>query len=364
VWACSVPVPPKFAEHKARAEAAAARGDHEEAAQQWALASQFADIERSRDEATYRQATSLQRAGRDDEAKVVLRKLAATDGSRQERAAYDLATSALLATPSDEGAQLERTLVQFPSSGLARGALERWLRRLTPAQRLVVLERLASKISDAALNERFLLQQARNHEALGQWSQALERYTSLADRYPYPSGQYWDEALLGKAALHARSGDLGLARQTLRHMLSYREIATIVGTYERRYTVASLMLAKFTASDDWRAAHTLLLDFPESYPTSRELDEALWAAALLARDNGDEELACADAEVLRQVDSSSRYASCSALVCDAEAQQASSPEPACRRYVAEKRSTFEAVIVNACTPYLRVNEHDGAFERQ
>ncbi len=94
-WACRPEVPPRFVEHSALAQDAALRGDHVEAARQWQMASEFADLEHVRDEAVYRQATSLERAGEHDASAKILGQLAANPGSRQERAAYDLATRAL-----------------------------------------------------------------------------------------------------------------------------------------------------------------------------------------------------------------------------------------------------------------------------
>jgi hypothetical protein len=358
---CRPEVPPRYVEHMTLAEDASSRGDHAEAARQWQLASQFADMDHVRDEAFYRQATNLERASQHEASVGILRTLAATPGSRQERAAYDLATQALLAEPGDKGRQLEWTLVRFPRSGVARGALDRWLRPLTPAERLTILNRLAPKINEPTLSERMLLHQARNLELLGQLSEALRQYTALIHKYPYPAGQHWDEALLHKAALHARMGDRKTAVETLRGMLSYREYASVAGTYERRYAVATLMLAQMTAEHDWEAAHALLRDFPRTNPTSRELDDALWAAALLARDNAKPALACADLEALREANANSRYVACATLVCPDPLPVPNAP---CRDYVARNRSDFDTVIFRAAAPYSGVNEQHGAFERE
>lgn len=361
--ACRPEVPAKFVEHSTLAQEAAIAGDHAEAARQWKLASQFADLEHVRDEAIYRQATSLKRAGQQPAADKILRALASEPGSRRERAAYDLATQALLASPSDGGKLLEATLVQFPGSGVARGAMDRWLRQVNPERRLQILVRLSSKITERTLSERMLLQRARTLELLGRTSEAMECYSSLIRDYPYPAGQYWDEALLHKASLQATLGLRQQAVRTLQTMLSHREFASIAGTYERRYAVATLMLARFLEPDDWQQAHTLLKDFPHTHPTSRELDEALWAAALLARDNNAPDLACEDVAALREADPNSRYAACGALVCPATPAQTT--QASCRDYVANRLSSFEVVITRAAAPYYSsVNEKDRALERQ
>lgn len=330
------------------------------AAEQWRLASAFADLEHVRDEAIYRQATSLGRAGRHEESAAILRKLAADPGSRQERAAYDLATAALLATPSDDGSLLEATLQQFPSSGVARGAMDRWLRRLKPSERLVVLDRLATKITERTLYERVLLQRARALQALGRFPEAVEAYTRLVEAYPYPAGQYWDEALLHKATVQAHLGLRRDAITTIEHLLSHREVASIAGTYERRYAVAKLMLARLWAPEDWQKAHALLREFPTQHDVSRELDEALWAAALLARDHADDQRACEDIELLRKVDPSSRYAACGAALCSTAGPMTTSR---CHDYVVNTRSNFDEVVLRATAPYSRVDEHEGALER-
>lgn len=342
------------------AQEAAIRGDHLAAAEHWRLASQFADLQHVRDEAIYRQATSLGRAGEQEQSSAILRELASAPGSRQERAAYDLATQALLATPSDDGKLLEATLERFPGSGVARGAMDRWLRRLTPSERLVVLDRLGVKITERTLSERILLQRGRALQALGRFPEAEAVYSRLVKEYPYPAGQYWDEALLHKATLQAHVGRRREAIETLEEMLSYREVASIAGTYERRYALAKLMLARLWATEDWKEAYALLLDFPSLHDVSRELDEALWAAALLARDNGDEKRTCDAIDVLRKADPRSRYAACGAALCPKAGPLATAP---CHDYVLETRTNFDDIVLRATAPYSRVDENDSALER-
>lgn len=343
--ACAPRLPAQYLSHAHAAEAATGRGEHATAADEWANAAEVADTATDRDEALYRQATSTRRAGQAAEHKRLLGTLSKRPGSRQERAAYDLALLQLAETPERGASAVRNVILQYPSSGLARGALDRWLATLTAKQQLTTLTQLEKGITDPSLHEYILLLQARHSVAAGDATGALVTYRRLEHEHPYPHGHFWDEAMLEQATVLAGQGDQANAAQVLRRMLSFRERSAIVGTYERRYSDASLLLAYLSLAD-WRRAHELLSAFNEHHPTSLHRDDALWAAALLARDNGAPELACHDAETLRGSSPQSRYTPCLHHVCPAMADT-----DECRNYVVEKRNTAASTL-RASAPRL------------
>lgn len=344
--ACAPRLPAHYVSHARAAQEAAARGEHANAAEEWAKAAKVADTPTDRDEALYRQATSARRAGQQAEHQRLLETLAERPGSRRERAAYDLALLQLAEAPERGASEVRDVIIRYPSSGLARGALDRWLATLPLTQQLATLAQLEKRITDPSLHEYILLLQARRSTAAGDANRALVSYRRLEHEHPYPHGHFWDEAMIEQATVLAAQGDQANAAQVLRRMLSFRERSAIVGSYERRYADASLLLAFLSLSQDWRRAHELLSAFDDHHPSSRHKDDALWAAALLARDKGASELACHDAETLREVSPHSRYTPCLHHVCGAvEATEE------CRNYVVEKRNTAAATL-RASAPRL------------
>jgi hypothetical protein len=344
--ACAPRLPAQYVSHARAAQEATARGEHDEAAAQWAKAAEVSDTATDRDEALYRQATSTRRAGNQTEYERLLGTLAQRSGSRQERAAYDLALMRLTEAPERGASAVRDVILRYPSSGLARGALDRWLATLNEERQLDTLTQLERLVTDPSLHEYVLLLLARRSAASGDATRALVTYQRLEHEHPYPHGHFWDEAMLEQATVLAVQGDQANAAQVLRRMLSFRERSAIVGSYERRYSDASLLLAYLSLSQDWRRAHELLSAFDEHHPNSRHTDDALWAAALLARDNGASALACHDAERLREVSPQSRYVRCLHHVCS-EIQATTE----CRNYVVEKRNTAASTL-RASAPKL------------
>lgn len=353
VVGCAPTIPAEYARYEAVAEAATARRAHGEAAAAWANAAKVAETENDRQEAVYRQATSALRAGDAAQHQRLLTSIAQAPGPRRERAVYDLATAEFNRDPTSGRAALRAAILEFPSSGLARGALERWMRSLDAAQRHAALADLLAKVDDPALRERILVLRARTFEVLGDTEQALRIYERQVDEFPYPRGQYWDESLLRISVLHHQRGDVSRAIATLESMLSFRERATIVGSYDRKYADATLLLAYHLLADSpsldanrsgpdhdgWTRAHALLRRFPSEHPDSRNQDDALWAALLLSRDYQRPEQACEDAAALVTGWPDSRYSPCAVHYCPT----AQAPG-VCRPYVVSERSSARATL--------------------
>ena len=318
------------------------------AAEHWAKAATLAQTPNDRHEAVFRQASNLRKSG--DEAKywTLLGQLARSPGPRRARAAYELARRDYEAASSDNGAALERVLVAFPDSAHAKAALDLLLSKQSQETRYETLAHLEPQVRDAAtLHEYLQVSQARLAEQLGDDATAIRLYGATIERYPYPVGRYWDRALLRQAVLYARQGDRQSAIGALSYMVSHQESARLFGTYMRVYGPARLLWARLLVNDDWQAAHRALSELVEADDESRLIDDALWAAALLAKQNTATEQACADADQLRQRRPASRYVPCLNMVC-ATIQ----PESECRRYIKEKRSDAKAVLDLMLEPFI------------
>jgi tetratricopeptide (TPR) repeat protein len=317
------------ARSEAAAERAYAAGRYDEAAEQWQRAEAASTRAEERDEARYRRAACLTRAGRFEEAHTALTELIRRSprGPRSARAAYD---RALLSIEHGEGngngnttagyAELDEAIRSHPNAGTAPAALKRyveWLRPQGTAQVRAYLRSL-SELARSELDEYVLYYDA---EALldgGDLEAARAAFAKVAERHPYPSGVLWDDAIWHAAELDARLGDVRLAISRLEELLSHREAAYIQGSYERpRYAEAQFRIAELYRDrlSDPRAARAAFERVWTAHPGSRLRDDAKWNAALLAASVGDPPSACKDLEELARAVPLSRYVPCAAHVC-------------------------------------------------
>lgn len=328
------------------AEQAYEQGDYALAAEHWRAAHQVAESRRDGDEARYRGARCLLRAGKTEEGEQLLSELAATGGrDRAPRAAFDLAFWEIENGDAARGhEQLLAALVRFPGHGVARDALRRRRAYLVETQGSVAAERdlaeLGKRLRGTELESTAWFERAKLLEARGEDQRALSAYLDVAKRFPYPSGAYWNDATLAAARLEARLGQREAARKLLGQMLDQRESSALTGSYDRSYDQATYLLAELTLADGrWRTARDLWLGLVDDFPSSRLRDDALWAAALVSARNADADEACDLAERLQQETPDSRFAPCTKLVCT-RAQSSTQPsgQHACADYV---RRSFE-----------------------
>src|SRR5690606_18636218 len=198
---CAPSLPAEYVQHSSAAREAYAQGHYQRAADYWSAAHTVAPSKKYRDESLYRQAMSLQRAGRDDEARQLLTRLAASDGAgRNVRAEFDLAYDELERGDSAKGKKLlERALLRHPDSGMSVRAALRLLDEASEsggnAERTRCVARLLSTLSqEAEVRELLEYENAKLLEAAGSTRAALDAYDQQVRRYPYPSGRYWNES--------------------------------------------------------------------------------------------------------------------------------------------------------------------------
>jgi TolA-binding protein len=269
---------------------------------------------------------SLRRAGKEDEARALLAELAKKDhGARTSRAAFDLAFFEIKNGNEDQGQQmLRQALVRFPNAGVARDALRRHRAYLVEkhganeAERL--LKVLEPRVSGTELESTVCFERAKLLHQAGQLEAALAEFQHLIDAFPYPTGVYWDDAMLAAARLEHQLARQDSAERRLLAMLERRETAALTGSYERGYDKAYFLLAEVQLSrGQWQPARDTWLQMADEVPESRLADDALWAAAVTASTHGDVDGACRAASQLKGKSPESRFIPCLALVC---AQQA------------------------------------------
>jgi tetratricopeptide (TPR) repeat protein len=338
---CAAQLPPVYVTHTKRAEEAITRGQFRECADALQQAAAAASSPEYHDEALYRRAHCLFRAGDDATALAELRQLSTHPGPRQARAAFDAALREL-DTSERAAADLLAAVVRFQDSGVARAALERVLvhekRRAGRAAELALMTRVLPQLHDPILREFGLFHHAVLLKDLGQLVLARDQFAALAHHYPYPTGRYWDEATIACANLTSQLGDTPTAISQLVGMLAQREQAELIGSYERSYAEARFALAVlYEQSKRWQNAYTEYLRVTRDYPTSQLRDDAAWQAARLAARNTDVVRACTAAHLLQTEVPASMYTPCLSHVCSDM-----KPNAACHTYLLERTSVAPA----------------------
>ncbi len=322
---CAPSLPRAFEEERAAAERAYAAGRYDEAAEHWQAAERAATRRRDQNEAHYRRAAALGRAGRHAEAQALLAELAQKrpKSSRAARAAFDRASIEIEHGNAERGyAELERALARYPRSGVALGALSRIAAHREEKEgvdaTLAYLKKLSREAGGDELREQAGFDFARLLEKHGRDREALAAYLDLADRFPYPTGALWDDALFMASLLEEKLGEPRRAILHLERMLKEKEPSSLQGSYERpRYAAARYRVAELCRDrlgDPRRAAKEFHRVWSE-HPTSLLRDDALWQAARLERQLGDGEAACKTLSTLADGTPDSRFVPCLRALC-------------------------------------------------
>ena len=343
VLGCGTNLPPRFVAEQSAAERAYAQGNYQGAAARWHAAAEAAPNAREREEATYRQAASLERAGNRGAAEAIYAQVERGSGERAERAAFARAESVIARGEEAEGyTSLRRAVIRFPGSGLARHAVRRFLEHVSETQgaaaKLPEIERLLSELRGSELEENLTFARAQWLEGAGQIEAARAAYLEQATRFPYPKGAFWDDALLAAARLDEGLGRPRDAIAHLERLLRERETARMSGSYERTsYAQARFRIAELyrDALREPRRARTEFRRVWADHPTSRLRDDALFEEALIALRSQDPAGACDAAKLLVERESSSRFSVCAHALCP----KLSSTAGTCRPYLEARIDT-------------------------
>lgn len=343
---CGSPPPASFARAEAAAHRATASGRYREAATHWLEAAEATSNPRDRGEAEFRAATNLER-GKDPEGALQLFGQIAR-GEPTDRTAHAAFAEAelelALGHKARGNALLEKALARHSNSGLAARALDRQVARLQeesePSKALRYLESALPRFVGTELEPtlRYLL--AHQQEKAGDLRTALHSYLELAQRFPYPHGDLWDDALTHAAELEGRLGNWPAAVEHLQTLLAARESSPRkMGSYERAgFAEAQLRLAEIYRDElnQPTQAREHFLRLFKDYPTSRLRDDALWQATRIAQQLGDATGACATASQLSEQLPDSRFAPCVHLLCTEL-----KPQAGCPRYIARTLENFK-----------------------
>jgi len=257
-------------------------------------------------------------------------------------AAYRLAALRIESGDADLGwRDMEQIPRRFPTHGVGHAAVRRLVQHADEQGARAGLEELHALERDLGateLVELIAFATAEHLEALGDDRAARDAFVRIADRWPYPFGAFFDDALWHASLLDEKLGLYQGAIEDLERMLRQRETTSLVGSYERQKYVPAILrigeLYRDRLHDRPRAReafHRLYAEFAHS--TLR--DEALWLEAALWHDDGDADKACGRLGTLVREFPDSRYVPCALKQCpDLERARNSAAPPECHDYIA------------------------------
>lgn len=256
-----------------------------------------------RDEALYRESRVFARLGdypralalcdRIAEAKPPSRRTlrAVLDGSR-----YRLELGQVERAESD----LRKLVIDHGDSGEAKSALgiliERRVHIADHETGLAYVRELSSEATSGYAAEALAYEEAELLIALGRSPEARAVLTSQIERFPYPRGLLWDDALWRLADLAEDADDPAAAIGYLAQMIAAHEKALHVGSYTRpRFSLAALRIARIYRDrmKDADAAVKAFRRVRDQFPGSLVADDALEEEAELWFASGDRAQACA-----------------------------------------------------------------------
>jgi tetratricopeptide (TPR) repeat protein len=337
---------PAYGDAYRRAFAEASRdegaGRLAEAARAYDRAAEAAVRARDRDEARWAAAEAVARQGDAAGARRRFTAIAGDPTSEHEAdAAYRIALLEIESGDPEQGwSDMDDVVRRYPSHGVAHVAVRHLVEHADeqgPRAGLDALRSLEREFDATELAPLIAFLTARHLEAVGDDAEARAAYGRIADRWPYPFGAFFDDALWYASFIDDKLGHPEAAIDDLERMLRERETTFLVGSYERARYVPALMrvgeLYRDRLHDDPKARaafHRLYTDFAHS--TMR--DDALWQEAALWRKDGDAGTACDRLGTLVKAFPDSRYVPCAVAQCPALRRPAASIAPAtCRDYL-------------------------------
>ncbi len=328
----------------AAAERAESAGRLAEALQAYDHAAAVAKRRGDADQARWAAADVLVREDRVGDAVARLDAMALDPTSdRQAEAAYRAADLRIGHGDADRGwRDMESIVRRFPTHGVAHAAIRRLVAHADQSaggakaglDELAALER---DVGRTELAELLAFLSAEHQQTLGDDQSARDAYVRIADRWPYPYGAFFDDALWRASLLDEKLGHDQAAADDLERMVAERETTTLVGSYERKHYVPAMIrlgeLYRDRLHDHAKARatfHRLYTDFVHS---SRR-DDALWLEASVWKEDGDASTACSRLATLVHDFPDSRYVPCVTEQCPTVERPRESGAPkTCRAYI-------------------------------
>lgn len=278
-------------------------GRYEEAAVDFAEAADEAERRVDLDEALYRQTIALTQLERYDEAIAILQEVADRRpvSRRTSRAMFEIALIRLDHLHQDAQAMqdFERVMHETPDDGLGSRSLYYILRdfenRGDSQGAIAFCDRLYGELGNSTLGDDLLRAKANLQLLIGDRAGARTSLEELVQRYPYPYGQRWDDAIVTLAEMDVEDGQPQRAIDRLKELVNRNEETNLVGSY----TLPSMPRAQMRIAQIYRDE---LHDYPEAsdayeyllrrFPRSVLRDDALYQAGVMWLENGEHDRGC------------------------------------------------------------------------
>jgi tetratricopeptide (TPR) repeat protein len=298
--------------------------------------------DRDQDEARWDAAEATAHAGNVAGAATRYEAIAGDGGSEhQAEAAFRLATVRIESGDSDRGwLDMEQVPRRFSTHGVAHVAVRKLVQHADeqgPRAGLDEVRALERDLGSTELVQLVTYLDATHVEALGDDHAARNAYGRIADRWPYPFGSFFDDALWHASLIDEKLGLYPQAIDDLERLLRERETTSIVGSYERpRFVPAMLRVGELYRDrlHDRAKAREAFHRFYTDFAHSALRDRALWLEAALWREDGDEATACGRLATLVGQFPDSRYVPCAVARCPGLARPTGSAAPRdCHEYI-------------------------------
>lgn len=296
----------------AEAEAHQHHGRLAEAAAAYRDAAEKAERRVDRDECLYRESRVYARMGEFQKAIELCDQLAEIEpmARRTLRAKLDASRYRLLGDDADEIKKAEKTLrnliTEHPDSAASRSALRMLaVRHIDDVEDkeegLAWLESLLEEVRNESIGEPMMNIQAELLLKLGRRDEAIGILESQVEKYPYPEGRRWDDALYRLAELAVEDKNPKKAIAFLEQMIEVHESSYIIGSYTRpMFSKAALKIARIYRDElnDPKSAIKAYAHVRSEFPMSLSVDDALAEEAELRLAQGDRAAGC---DLLREV---------------------------------------------------------------
>jgi len=278
-------------------------GRFKESADAYYRAAETAERKVDKDEALYRQSRVLARMGDLPQAIAICDQIGAEAvvARRTLRCRLDAARYRMLTGEEERAdADLRKLVGDEPESAAARGALRMLVARHVDGvedkeQALTYLRELRDEIKPSSLGEPMMSAEAELLLQLGRKDEAKEMLERQVERYPYPQGRRWDDALWQLADLALENENPKGAIDYLKKMISVHEYSVILGSYTRpKMSKAALRIARIYRDNlrDNDAAMDAYEEVRSEFPRSTVVDDALAEEAELRIAEGDRDRGC------------------------------------------------------------------------
>lgn len=280
------------------------------------------------------------------------------------QAAFKLADLAIDSDPAAGHAELAAIPIEFPDSGVAQVSVFRLARwddeHGGPAKAIERLDAMLPKVKGRNVEQIVLYERAKRLAVLEKHQAARDAFLDIAQRWPYPSGSYFDDSLYRASEMEEKLGRPREAIGHLENLLSHREVSSFMGSYERpRYIPAVLRIAKLyeeKLNERGKAREALHRLYAE-FKTSTLRDDALWREAELWRKDGDAAKMCDRLDTLASDFPDSRYVPCAIEKCPSIKRTSKSKAPkTCHAYLTREASPHDEETPNATIDTVRPDD--------